>query len=116
MDIQAVLQFQVLNASGIDYIPTFHILSGSFRSLSLFLLAFTPSQRSISHLSTIPAHGPHQYLAADQRRTRIYTTSWALPPSLSSWEVERSNPLRINHVNTVPISMLPEVFMTDETT
>ncbi|KAF9474660.1 putative isomerase YbhE [Pholiota conissans] len=84
--------------------PLRHVLSGSFRSISLFLLAFSPSERTISHLQTVPAYGPHQYLAANQHKNRIYTTSWALPPSLSSWNVEHSDSWRVTHINTVPIT------------
>lgn len=104
MDVQDVFQLQALNTSNIQTLRH-HILSGSFRSFSLFLLAFSPSERSISHLETIPAFGPHQYLAANQHKTRVFATSWALPPSLSSWEVERADPWRVMHLNSVPISM-----------
>lgn len=107
MDIQTVLDLGRASTAwenNTDSAPIRHILSGSFRSLSLFLLAFSPSERSISCLQTIPAYGPHQYLAASQHKDHIYTTSWALPPSLSSWNVERSHPWRVTHINTVPIS------------
>jgi hypothetical protein len=103
MDIQHVL-VPPINTTDIGDISVHHILSGSFRSLSLFLLAFSPSKRSISLLQSIPAFGPHQYLASNQHKSRIFTTSWALPPSLSSWHVERSDPWRVSHINTVPIS------------
>ncbi|KAF8955027.1 Lactonase, 7-bladed beta-propeller-domain-containing protein [Flammula alnicola] len=103
MDVQNVLNIP-LNSTVVPELPIYHILSGSFRSLSLFLLAFSPSNRSLSHLQTIPAHGPHQYLAANQHKDRVYTTSWALPPSLSSWHVERSESWRVTHINTVPIT------------
>ncbi|KAF8192954.1 Lactonase, 7-bladed beta-propeller-domain-containing protein [Pholiota molesta] len=107
MDIQNVLDLGHTSTSwgnNTDPAPIRHILSGSFRSLSLFLLAFSPSDRSISCLQTVPAYGPHQYLAASQHKDHIYTTSWALPPSLSSWNVERSDPWRVTHINTVPIT------------
>jgi carboxy-cis,cis-muconate cyclase len=114
MDIQNVLDLGHTSTSwgnNTDPAPIRHILSGSFRSLSLFLLAFSPSERSISCLQTIPAYGPHQYLAASQHKDHIYTTSWALPPSLSSWNVERSDPWRVTHVNTVPISEFMKSFI-----
>lgn len=84
-----------------------HILSGSFRSLSLFLLAFSPIHKSLSLVQTIDAFGPHQYLATNPRKDRAYTTSWALPPALSSWSIEQSdsNPWILEHINTVPISL-----------
>ncbi|KDR79164.1 hypothetical protein GALMADRAFT_243050 [Galerina marginata CBS 339.88] len=108
MDVQHALHYQqavsVNNTSGVLEAPLYHILSGSFRSVSLFLLAFSPSSRSLSHLQTVPANGPHQYLAANQLKDRVYTTSWALPPSLSSWHVERSDSWRVTHINFVPIT------------
>lgn len=87
-----------------------HILSGSFRSISLFLLAFSPLQRTLSLVQTVDAFGPHQYLATNARKDRAYTTSWALPPVLSSWDIERDeagNPWRVNPINSVPISAPP---------
>ncbi|KAJ7579692.1 Lactonase, 7-bladed beta-propeller-domain-containing protein [Mycena floridula] len=68
------------------------ILSGSFKSISLFLLAFSPIHRSLSLLQTVEAFGPHQYLAANPRKDCIYTTSWALPPVLSSWRIQNGHP------------------------
>ncbi|KAF9552352.1 putative isomerase YbhE [Agrocybe pediades] len=83
----------------------YHILSGSFKSLSLFLLAFSPANRTLSHLQSIPAFGPHQYLATNAAKDRVYTTSWALPPSLSSWQIDRSSSLyEVKYINTVPIT------------
>lgn len=87
---------------------TYHIISGSFRSLSLFLLVFSPLNRSLSHVQTIPGFGPHQYLFSDKGRGLVYSTSWALPPLLSSWQVETSDhphvPWTVNHINNVLIS------------
>ena len=106
MDTQLVLGYPSFNDTTISPI-VYHILSGSFRSLSLFLLAFSPSNRSLSHIQTVPAFGPHQYLACNDRKDRVYTTSWANPPSLSSWHVEGSGdgPRSVSHINTVPISL-----------
>ncbi|THH18830.1 hypothetical protein EW146_g2239 [Bondarzewia mesenterica] len=83
-----------------------HILSGSFRSLSLFLLAFSPLHHTLDLVQRVDAFGPHQYLAVNQRRDRVYTTSWALPPSLSSWTVKRldESPWSVEHLNTVPVT------------
>ncbi|KAF4585089.1 hypothetical protein EYR40_001925 [Pleurotus pulmonarius] len=113
MDDQLVLSgdFSVNNHSTTSSepgTPVHHIIAGSFRSLSLFLLAFSPFNRTISHVQTIPAFGPHQYLAVNPQRDRVYTTSWAQPPSLSSWSVDKSDHLwdkwSVNLVNTVPIT------------
>ncbi|KAG5715149.1 hypothetical protein E4T56_gene1075, partial [Termitomyces sp. T112] len=78
-----------------------HILSGSFRSPSLFLLAFEPGPRTLELVQTVPGFGPHQYLATSAHKDRIYTTSWALPPVLSSWSFDKA---RVGHVNNVPIT------------
>ncbi|KAG6856857.1 hypothetical protein H0H87_012674 [Tephrocybe sp. NHM501043] len=90
---------QMLNSTSTS--PVHHILSGSFRSLSLFLLAFSPLQRTLELVQTVDAFGPHQYLATNARKDRVYTTSWALPPVLSSWSIEGE---RIQHLNNVPIT------------
>ncbi|KAF7419430.1 hypothetical protein PC9H_002020 [Pleurotus ostreatus] len=88
--------------------PVHHIIAGSFRSLSLFLLAFSPFNRTISHVQTIPAFGPHQYLALNSQRDRVYTTTWAQPPSLSSWSIDKNehtwDKWTVNLVNMVPIT------------
>ena len=104
MDTQHVLGYSSINDTNTPGTPpiVYHVLSGSFRSLSLFLLAFSPSNRSLSHLQTVSAFGPHQYLACNDHKDRVYTTSWANPPSLSSWHVERTG---VSHINTVPISL-----------
>ncbi|KAK7454060.1 hypothetical protein VKT23_011573 [Stygiomarasmius scandens] len=82
---------------------TLHILSGSFRSISLFLLAFSPANRSLSLVQTVDAFGPHQYLALNPTKDRAFATTWSLPPSLSSWEIDR-NEWKVNHINNVPIT------------
>ncbi|KAF7760210.1 hypothetical protein Agabi119p4_10886 [Agaricus bisporus var. burnettii] len=87
---------------------TFHFVSGSFRSLSLFLLAFDPVHKSIHHVQTLSTLGPHQYLATNQHKDRIFTTTWTEPPSLQSWALTRndSQPWRLSHLHTVPITAI----------
>lgn len=114
MDLQNTLGYEVRNSTAVTEQDVYHILSGSFKSLSLFLLAFSPSNRSLSHLKTIPAYGPHQYLATNLAKDRVYTTSWALPPSLSSWQIERSSTYCVTHINTVPISMSSDPCLPNE--
>ncbi|KAG6826882.1 hypothetical protein H0H92_014062 [Tricholoma furcatifolium] len=80
-----------------------HIISGSFRSFSLFLLAFSPLHRTLDLVQTVDAFGPHQYLATNQRRDRVYATSWALPPALSSWSVDLDHG-KVEFLNSVPIT------------
>jgi len=84
----------------------FHFISGSFRSLSLFLLAFDPARRVIHHVHTVSTLGPHQYLVTNQHKDRVFTTTWAQPPSLQSWVLQRSTsePWHLSHLNTVPVS------------
>ncbi|KAL1671195.1 hypothetical protein EV122DRAFT_295602 [Schizophyllum commune] len=87
------------------------ILAGSFRSLSLFLLAFTYAPNNGSSISLIhqtdTPFGPHQYIALNTRRDRAYTTSWGSPPILSSWEIAREQQIehwRASHINNAPIT------------
>ena len=87
------------------------ILAGSFRSLSLFLLAFTYAPNNGSSISLIhqtdTTFGPHQYIAPNARRDRAYTTSWGSPPILSSWEIAREQQIehwRVSHINNAPIT------------
>jgi hypothetical protein len=106
MDLQHTLESPA-NSTALVQEPIYHILTGSFRSLSLFLLAFSTKTRRLSHVETIPAFGPHQYLGTNLQKDRIYATSWALPPALSSWEVLRppGETWSVKHINSVPISM-----------
>ncbi|KAJ7206456.1 hypothetical protein C8J57DRAFT_1099681 [Mycena rebaudengoi] len=117
MDLNPPLQVplqQVLNATS-ELVPQHHILSGSFRSLSLFLLVFSPLQRTLDHVQTIKAFGPHQYIglgpriesAESSRERHVYTTSWATPPELQSWAVERkAEGMRVRWLDSVGISRL----------
>ncbi|KAK0497397.1 hypothetical protein EDD18DRAFT_1319693 [Armillaria luteobubalina] len=74
-----------------------HILSGSFTSLSLFLLAFSPANRSLRLLRTIPGSGPHQYIS--QTPQAIYATTWASPPALHAWALPS-----LTHIGSTPIT------------
>ncbi|KAG5637969.1 hypothetical protein H0H81_002413 [Sphagnurus paluster] len=86
--------------------PIHHVISGSFRSISLFLLAFSPIERTLSLIQKVDALGPHQYLATNPRRDRVYATTWAQPPTLSSWAIEReeTSPWRLSFINNVSIT------------
>lgn len=80
------------------------ILSGSFTSLSLFLLtlSISPLQSeytyTLSHQRTIPGHGPHQYLHHHLASSTTYATSWALPPALHVFSPS------LSHINSTPIT------------
>ena len=80
------------------YDTNHYILTGSFRSLSTFLLAFSPSLRTLTKVKRLPGEfGPHQFLAKVEygsrrdaifggtKEMRIFGTSWALPPMLHCW-------------------------------
>ncbi|SGY31077.1 BQ5605_C002g01208 [Microbotryum silenes-dioicae] len=80
-----------------------YILSGTFNTVFLYLLAFNPLTPSLSISQVIRAEGPHQFLALSQDRSRAYATTWAMPPTLSSWEVLQGGLEGIKHINTVPV-------------
>ncbi|KAK2459982.1 hypothetical protein APHAL10511_007988 [Amanita phalloides] len=79
------------------------VFVASFRSLSLFLLAFSPLDRSLVLVSHIPAFGPHQYIAASHDRRRVYTTTWGNPPTLHSWVVD-GDATSVSLINSTPIT------------
>ncbi|PBK89103.1 hypothetical protein ARMGADRAFT_1065390 [Armillaria gallica] len=74
-----------------------HILSGSFTSFSLFLLAFSPLNRSLRLLRTVPVVGPHQDIA--QTPQPVYATTWAVPPTLHVWTLPS-----LAHIDSTPIT------------
>ncbi|GAA5924476.1 hypothetical protein JCM1841_004596 [Sporobolomyces salmonicolor] len=97
----------LLSSSASPITPRLHyLLSGTFNTLWMYLLAFSPysSPPSLSISKKYRAEGPHQYLALNDDRSRVYATTWAQPPSLSSWEVLEGGRAGIKKVNTVPIS------------
>ncbi|KAF8901201.1 Lactonase, 7-bladed beta-propeller-domain-containing protein [Gymnopilus junonius] len=86
MDAHNVLGYpQVLNITIPQDTAIHHILAGSFRSLSSSCL---PSRRR----------------RANQFKNRVYATTWAQPPALSSWQIEHSDPWRVSHINNVSIT------------
>ncbi|KAJ6551493.1 hypothetical protein B0H19DRAFT_1211205 [Mycena capillaripes] len=110
MDLEPPLQAPFQQALNSSASPLYHILAGSFRSLSLFLLAFSPAHLTLDLVQTIPAFGPHQYIGlgppshgGDARYA--YTTSWALPPQLHSWAIEQQpDGVRVRFVDSVDIT------------
>ncbi|KIY44317.1 hypothetical protein FISHEDRAFT_67470 [Fistulina hepatica ATCC 64428] len=86
---------------------THHILAGSFRSPSLFLLAFQPSpDPSLSFLqNTGTTYGEHQFIALNGGHNKAYTTSWGDPPILSSWNlIDAQGAWHISHINNALIT------------
>ncbi|KAF8915182.1 Lactonase, 7-bladed beta-propeller-domain-containing protein [Mucidula mucida] len=83
------------------------ILSGSFTSLSLWLLALTlpspianpPSEASLRLLRSIPAFGPHQYLHLSPSKDAVYATTWSLPPMLHAFSLPK-----LEHLGAAPIT------------
>ncbi|KAJ7124367.1 hypothetical protein C8R44DRAFT_980667 [Mycena epipterygia] len=110
MDLEPPLQVPFQQALNSSASPVHHILTGSFRSLSLFLLAFSPLQLTVDLVQTIPAFGPHQYIGLGPRThgvdvRKAYTTSWALPPQLQSWAIEQQpEGVRVRFVDSVDIT------------
>ncbi|KAJ7176569.1 hypothetical protein C8R46DRAFT_1076684 [Mycena filopes] len=110
MDLEPPLQVSFQQALNTSSPAVHHILSGSFRSLSLFLLAFSPVRLTLDLVQTIPAFGPHQYIGlgphAQNGHARVaYTTSWALPPKLHSWAIEQQpDGVRVRLVDSVDIA------------
>ncbi|GAA6047554.1 hypothetical protein JCM3770_005805 [Rhodotorula araucariae] len=88
--------------------PRLHyLLSGTFNSLFLYLLAFSPYAPAGPTLAVhrkYRAEGPHQFIALSSDRKTAFATTWAQPPSLSSWEVLAGGKDGIRKINTVPIS------------
>ncbi|KAK0545551.1 hypothetical protein OC844_007338 [Tilletia horrida] len=78
-----------------------HLVTGTFNTASLHLLAFDTLTTTLTLSRSIPnAQGPHQFLALGngpeplanslgvaQWKT-VYATTWANPPSLSAWSVK----------------------------
>ncbi len=83
---------------------------GSFNVIFLYILAFNTRSRQINVIGRTDALGPHQYLARNAATDRLYTTTWAWPPSLSSWYIDWNEWAEeqwfptLEHLNTIPIS------------
>jgi len=110
MDIQQPILLQSVQNATLAPADWRYVLSGSFRSLSLFLLAFSPSRRTLEHVQTAQGFGPHQYIAVAEGRHAVYATSWNVPPQLYSWEIQRNGQEpRLSFVNSAPISERQDV-------
>ncbi|KAF8329152.1 Lactonase, 7-bladed beta-propeller-domain-containing protein [Cantharellus anzutake] len=89
---------------------TLYLISGSFNVIFLYILAFNTQTRQLNVIGRTDAFGPHQYLTRNTAIDRLYTTTWAWPPTLSSWLInwnewdayERYPTLE--HLNIVPIT------------
>lgn len=87
--------------------PRLHyLLTGTFNTLFLYLLAFSPYSSNGPTLTVhrrVRGQGPHQFVALNEERDRAYATTWAQPPTLSSWEVLKGGRGGVRKINTVPI-------------
>ncbi|KAM0755146.1 Muconate cycloisomerase 1 [Meredithblackwellia eburnea MCA 4105] len=81
-----------------------YLLSGTFNTVFLYLLAFNPLTSDLSIHAKIRGEGPHQFWALNEKRDRAYGTTWAQPPTLSAWEVLGNGRDGIKRINTVPIT------------
>lgn len=94
-----------------------HILSGSFNTVFLHLLTFDSLTRALNVVLSVPAQGPHQWLALgsigvsrssntlqlNSPRT-VYATTWADERRLSAWRVNIQHGAEtIEHINSQPI-------------
>lgn len=93
-----------------------HLLTGTFNSPALHLLRFDSLTRALVLLAPLPARGPHQFLCVGRSAAaapphavdRVYATTWAPVPELSSWALEwplgaAAEP-QLRLLNSVPIS------------
>ncbi|KAI5477033.1 hypothetical protein MNV49_006909 [Pseudohyphozyma bogoriensis] len=61
-----------------------YLLSGTFNTIFLYLLAFDPATASLTIHAKIRGEGPHQFWALNEERTRAYGTTWAKEPTLTA--------------------------------
>ncbi|CAD6923158.1 unnamed protein product [Tilletia controversa] len=77
-----------------------HLLTGTFNTANLHLLAFDTLTHTLAITRSVSAQGPHQFLALGASTPigqpslevrpqwkAVYATTWAQPPSLSAWAV-----------------------------
>ena len=79
-----------------------HLLTGSYNTTNLFLLAFDTVAKSLTLNQTVPAFGFHQYVTSNAARDRVYATTMSEPPRIFSWAVEEG--LGFTHLDTVNVS------------
>ncbi|KAI9610811.1 hypothetical protein KEM48_004700 [Puccinia striiformis f. sp. tritici PST-130] len=85
-----------------------YIISGSFKSSSLYVLRYDRKNKKLEVVQSVPGHGPHQYLYIDRPNHRLYVTSWKEPPHLSAWSIQIDRPggvhPRLSLINQAPIT------------
>ncbi|CAO1623471.1 unnamed protein product [Sympodiomycopsis kandeliae] len=87
-----------------------YLLSGTFNTLSLHLLAFDTLTNELSLKTTIEAQGPHQYLTLgrirNDREREVYATTWAQDRRVSSWKVSLDAE-SITYINSQAVTATP---------
>ncbi|EST09905.1 Lactonase, 7-bladed beta propeller [Kalmanozyma brasiliensis GHG001] len=81
-----------------------HIVTGTFNSPDLHVLAYDTLTSTLSLTHTIPAQGPHQYLALGVSSTghqSVYATTWAAVSTLTSWHVTPDHSLSFGNERTI---------------
>lgn len=89
-----------------------HLLTGTFNTHFLHLLSFDSLTRTLSVLASLPAQGPHSFLAAGRSSSsagklvdRVYATTWAQEKTLSAWSIDwHGEAAQVRLINSVPIS------------
>ncbi|CAO1628239.1 unnamed protein product [Parajaminaea phylloscopi] len=101
-----------------------HILTGTFNTVFLHLLTFDSLTNGLNVTLSVPAQGPHQYLALgsigastsssfstcgssswDSNSRVVYATTWADDRRVSAWRVSlRDGSETIEHINSQPIT------------
>lgn len=94
-----------------------HIVSGTFNTPFLHLLAFDTLTRTLSLLSTLPGYGPHSFLTAgrtsslaqNQLVDLVYATTWseeekALCAWRVHWPIAKVEEPKLEWLGNVPIS------------
>lgn len=81
---------------------THHLLTGSYTTTSLFLLAFDTVAKTLSLNQTVPGFGLHQFVTTNQARDHVYATTMSEPPRIFSWSVTPGK--KFTHINTKNVS------------
>lgn len=92
-----------------------HILTGSFNTVFLHLLTFDSLTRGLNVTLSVPAQGPHQWLALgsvgggalnpEPWSKIVYATTWADDRRVSAWRVgTQPGKETIEHINSQPIT------------
>ncbi|BGP15256.1 hypothetical protein JCM10213_001611 [Rhodosporidiobolus nylandii] len=88
--------------------PTHHFLVGTFNTPRVFTLAFSPPSTAGGDDGALEVArvnegvGQHSWLALNEAKDRLYTTSWTEPPSLASYRILPTSPPSVSFLNSIP--------------